>query len=181
MLKERFEVVQCEDPDYIIYSGFGYEHLHYDCIRIFFTGECQTPDFNECDYAIGVDKYEDYGSRAVVGGTETFIFLLESLSLLCYIGISKADLENSKNVKHLYSMLPCFTFFGPLIYSNGSMIRISMYSYMYLTLLVPLALKGIFKKHYNEAMWVFILSLSLLMGNNLTCYFFWQVDPVYTW
>lgn len=54
VLNERYEVVQCDEPDYIIYSGFGYEHLHYDCIRIFFTGECQTPDFNECDYAIGL-------------------------------------------------------------------------------------------------------------------------------
>lgn len=62
VLKERFDVVQCDDPDYIIYSGFGYEHLHYDCIRIFFTGECQTPDFNECDYAIGFDRLQ-FGDR----------------------------------------------------------------------------------------------------------------------
>lgn len=62
VLKERYEVVQCDDPDYIIYSGFGYEHLHYDCIRIFFTGECQTPDFNECDYAIGFDRLQ-FGDR----------------------------------------------------------------------------------------------------------------------
>lgn len=62
VLMERFDVVQCDDPDYIIYSGFGYEHLHYDCIRIFFTGECQTPDFNECDYAIGFDRL-NFGDR----------------------------------------------------------------------------------------------------------------------
>lgn len=62
VLKERYEVVQCDDPDYIIYSGFGYEHLHYDCIRIFFTGECQTPDFNECDYSIGFDRLQ-FGDR----------------------------------------------------------------------------------------------------------------------
>ena len=62
VLKERYDVVQCDDPDYIIYSGFGYEHLHYDCIRIFFTGECQTPDFNECDYAIGFDRLH-FGDR----------------------------------------------------------------------------------------------------------------------
>lgn len=62
VLKEQYEVVLCDDPDYIIYSGFGYEHLHYDCIRIFFTGECQTPDFNECDYAIGFDRLQ-FGDR----------------------------------------------------------------------------------------------------------------------
>ena len=62
VLQEYYPVVQCDDPDYVIYSGFGYEHLKYDCIRIFFTGECQTPDFNECDYAIGFDRLR-FGDR----------------------------------------------------------------------------------------------------------------------
>lgn len=62
VLQEYYDVVQCDDPDYVIYSGFGYEHLKYDCIRIFFTGECQTPDFNECDYAIGFDRLR-FGDR----------------------------------------------------------------------------------------------------------------------
>jgi hypothetical protein len=51
-------------PDYIIYSGFGYDHLKYKCIRIFYTGECITPDFNECDYAIGFDRLQ-FGDRYV--------------------------------------------------------------------------------------------------------------------
>ena len=130
---------------------------------------------------IGVERYADYGSQDVVGGTETFIFLLELLSLICYIGISKEDIENSNDIKNLYAMIPCFTFFGPLIFSNGSMIRISMYSYMYLTLLLPYALKGIFKSNYKEVMCIFILALSFLMKGSMTYHFFWQVDPIYTW
>lgn len=62
VLSDFYNVVQCEDPDYIIYSGFGNDHLKYDCIRIFFTGECITPDFNECDYAIGFDRLT-FGDR----------------------------------------------------------------------------------------------------------------------
>lgn len=62
VLTDRFEVVQCDDPDYVIYSGFGNDHLKYDCVRIFFTGECVTPDFNECDYAIGFDRLS-FGDR----------------------------------------------------------------------------------------------------------------------
>ncbi|WP_303005530.1 glycosyltransferase family 10 domain-containing protein [Bacteroides congonensis] len=62
ILKLRYDVEICDVPDYVIYSGFGYEHLKYDCIRIFFTGECQTPDFNECDYAIGFDRLK-FGDR----------------------------------------------------------------------------------------------------------------------
>lgn len=63
-LKQKYEVEISDNPDYIIYSGFGYEHLKYDCIRIFFTGECQTPDFNECDYAIGFDRMS-FGDRYI--------------------------------------------------------------------------------------------------------------------
>jgi len=41
-------------PDYLFYSFFGYEHLKYkDCIKIYYTGENDVPDFNFCDYAIG--------------------------------------------------------------------------------------------------------------------------------
>ena len=62
ILSKQYEVVISDDPDYIIYSGFGYDHLKYDCIRIFFTGECITPDFNECDYAIAFDRLS-FGDR----------------------------------------------------------------------------------------------------------------------
>jgi alpha(1,3/1,4) fucosyltransferase len=56
VLSERFNVIISYHPDYIFYSTFGIKHLKYDCIRIFYTGECITPDFNECDYAIGFDR-----------------------------------------------------------------------------------------------------------------------------
>ena len=57
ILKEssEYNVCICEKPDYIVYSVFGKEHLKYDCVRIFFTGEECSPDFNVCDYAIGFD------------------------------------------------------------------------------------------------------------------------------
>lgn len=63
-LEKRYKVEITDSPDYIIYSGFGFEHLKYDCVRIFFTGECITPDFNECDYAIGFDRLQ-FGDRYV--------------------------------------------------------------------------------------------------------------------
>ncbi len=53
-LAQYFDVQISDTPDYIVYSTFGYEHLRYkDSVRIFFSGENQTPDFNICDYAIG--------------------------------------------------------------------------------------------------------------------------------
>ena len=64
VLNERYDVELSDNPDYIIYSGFGFKHLDYDCIRIFYTGECITPDFNQCDYAIGFDRL-NFGDRYI--------------------------------------------------------------------------------------------------------------------
>ena len=61
-LSKYYDVEICDDPDYIFYSVFGLDHLKYDCIRIFYTGECYTPDFNECDYAMGYDRLS-FGDR----------------------------------------------------------------------------------------------------------------------
>ncbi len=60
--KNNIEI--CKKPDYLFYSCFGYENLKYDCIKIFYTGENIVPDFNLCDYALGInelyfgDRYE---------------------------------------------------------------------------------------------------------------------------
>ena len=62
-LWERYEVVESDEPEWLIFSVFGNEHLKYNnCVKIFFTGENQTPDFNLCDYALGFD-YIDFGDR----------------------------------------------------------------------------------------------------------------------
>lgn len=57
ILNQRYDVCICDDPDYIIYAPYGVDYLRYDCIRIFYTSECYTPNFNECDYAIGFDRF----------------------------------------------------------------------------------------------------------------------------
>jgi len=56
LLHEEFDIEISENPDYLFYSAFGSEHLRYNnCIKIFYTGENLSPDFNLCDYAIGYD------------------------------------------------------------------------------------------------------------------------------
>jgi len=62
LLSEMYDVVLSDTPDYVFFSVFGNEHLKYDCVKIFYTGENQSPDFNVCDYAIGFD-YLQYGNR----------------------------------------------------------------------------------------------------------------------
>jgi len=61
-LSKFYKIELSETPDYLIYSVFGSDHLKYNCIKIFWTGENQSPDFNICDYAIGFD-YLQFGDR----------------------------------------------------------------------------------------------------------------------
>ncbi len=64
ILKEKYDVSISEDPDYLFVSSNGriYNYMKYDCIRILYTGEEITPDFNCFDYAIGFD-YMEFGDR----------------------------------------------------------------------------------------------------------------------
>lgn len=52
-LSRKYNIIQSEEPDYLLCSLFGEEHFQYDCIKIFFTGEDVIPDFNLYDYALG--------------------------------------------------------------------------------------------------------------------------------
>lgn len=60
-IKEKYQVILSENPEYVISSCFSEEHLKYNCVKIFYTGENICPDFNAFDYAIGYEylKYED--------------------------------------------------------------------------------------------------------------------------
>ena len=60
-LRRHFDLEVTEDPDYLFYSVFGYEHSNprYDrCVRIWHTGENIRPDFDRCDYALSCDYLE---------------------------------------------------------------------------------------------------------------------------
>lgn len=62
IIQRNYTIIDSDDPDYVIYWVYDYEHLKYNCIRILYTSECYTPDFNDCDYAIGFDRL-DFGDR----------------------------------------------------------------------------------------------------------------------
>lgn len=58
-LQKHFSVkLVDQNPDFIIYSSWGEEHLKYDCPKIFYTGENHRPNFFLCDYALGFDFIE---------------------------------------------------------------------------------------------------------------------------
>lgn len=59
--RKNIEIVD-KDFDFLFFSCFGYRNLKYDCVKIFFTGENRVPDFNICDYALGVHELT-FGDR----------------------------------------------------------------------------------------------------------------------
>ncbi len=131
---------------------------------------------------IGSEKYARYGTGISQGGANTFILLLLGMSILCLILVDKNKLENP-DIRQLYCMVPVFTFFGPLVNSNGSMIRISLYFYVYLTVIIPIILRHSLGNKYKDYLYIFILALIILMLKNesLDYHFFWESDPINLW
>lgn len=63
VLSKKYKVELSDTPDYLIFSVFGYENMRYgNCIKICYSGENITPDFNICDYGIGFN-FLDFGNR----------------------------------------------------------------------------------------------------------------------
>lgn len=54
-----------EKPDLVFYSrcGVGKHYFYDDCIKIYYTGENDYPNFNECDYAISFHDTNNCGKR----------------------------------------------------------------------------------------------------------------------
>lgn len=55
VIREKYDIEFSETPDYLFVSSLsGLSHFKYEnCVKIYFTGENDIPDFNLFDYAIG--------------------------------------------------------------------------------------------------------------------------------
>ena len=102
ILAERYDVELSDEPEDLFYSVFGEEYLRYDCIKIFYTGENQCPDFNLCDYALGFEHLT-LGDR---------YFRLP----ICYLNRYQKDFRLMQE-KHL-KPIPEKTGFCSFVYSN---------------------------------------------------------------
>lgn len=123
----------------------------------------------------GNERYSVYAGEAQ-GGAMTFCILIEMISLFCLYAFRKIDLSQSPFLSKLYIMLPCFTFFAPLITNNGSMIRISQYFHLYLVLLFPYAIDLVFKGNRQAiyAILCLILCILSLMNSSSDYLFIWE-------
>jgi len=62
-LRQHYNVVLSDKPDFLFYSSFGNAFLNYsDSIRIWYNFENVRPNFNYCDYAVSYDRLE-FGER----------------------------------------------------------------------------------------------------------------------
>jgi len=59
VLSRRFDVEICDRPDFLIYNCAGHEHRLHSCVRIFYTGESDKPDYRACDYSISCIRMDD--------------------------------------------------------------------------------------------------------------------------
>lgn len=127
--------------------------------------------------ATGSEKYAQYGKSAIHGGANVFIVLMEILSFFCLVAIKKKHMLLNKTLSIFYVMLPFLTFFTPLIRSNGTMIRITLYYSIFLPLLVPFGIDCIFNKGNKmmaNAFAIGSLAVLALASGGLKYYFYWQ-------
>ncbi|OON94948.1 MAG: hypothetical protein ATN32_07680 [Candidatus Epulonipiscium fishelsonii] len=57
ILNLKYEIIwarEIEEADYVFFSDDGFSHLSFNSIRIYFSSKDLFPDFNLCDYALGV-------------------------------------------------------------------------------------------------------------------------------
>jgi len=55
LLSEKYTVEISYNPDFLIYSCYGTEHLKYNCLKVFYNGENERINWNACDFAFGMD------------------------------------------------------------------------------------------------------------------------------
>lgn len=123
------------------------------------------------------DYYSGYAESESNRDSFTYIFLMEMLSLFCYISIKRSDLIGDKRTKLLYVMLPMLTITAPLISLNGAMIRVGQYFTLYMMLLVPKAIDS-FAKNTGRTLFYVVMIAALIVlslrAGDFAYYFFWQ-------
>ena len=109
-LRKELDIEVTNNPELVIYSVFGYNHLKYNCTRLFVTGENILPDFNVCDYAISFhylnfkDRYFRYPYYMTCPDTYPFLFqkkdgskILESKTEFCNFIYSNSDADPKRD------------------------------------------------------------------------------------
>ena len=123
------------------------------------------------------ERYMEYGLHEIQGGAITYIVSSLAMCIFCYIFLNERRLLVSRKARFLYVMLPLTIIFVPLIYSNGSMIRIVMYYQICFVVLFPYAIDCAIANKNRLSVYVICIVLLIFMSVSATgpyYYFFWQ-------
>lgn len=117
LLKDRFSIEICDQPDFLIYSYFGHQHRLHTGTKIFFTGESAAPNWKECDYALTCHHLEDprhlrlpfyvlYGdAQSIVKSQEDPAQLLPQKTKFCSFVVSNHHPKKNKNREEFFYRL----------------------------------------------------------------------------
>ena len=45
ILRRRYDVDVCDNPDFLVDMGLGHNYINYDCVKLLISGENSHPDF----------------------------------------------------------------------------------------------------------------------------------------
>ena len=106
ILLEKYEVIESETPDYVIFGQFGGGNTgienRINCVKLFLTIENRDPNFSKTDYAIGL-HYIENGDRYFRKPTETFE-LTDIKTVYNVIKENNIDISKKNFVHGLYRM-----------------------------------------------------------------------------
>ena len=106
ILLEKYEVIESETPDYVIFGQFGGGNSgienRINCVKLFLTIENRDPNFSKTDYAIGL-HYIENGDRYFRKPTETFE-LTDIKTVYNVIKENNIDISKKNFVHGLYRM-----------------------------------------------------------------------------
>lgn len=63
LLSAKYDLRLSDNPDILIYTGFGRSHVNFRCLKIYWTGENRRPDFNQCDFSFTFDEHSPDGKN----------------------------------------------------------------------------------------------------------------------
>lgn len=137
LLQKHYEIILTpKNPDYVFYSCMGLEHLNYDGIRIFNTGENIRADFNFCDYGIGFD-YMSFEDRY--------------LRYPLYLHYETMQKTKTKHLHITSEILHKKTRFCTFVVSNGKADKVRTQFFDFLNQYKHIASGGRYKNNIGEA------------------------------
>ena len=59
LLSKHYQLELADEPDVLFFSVFGEAHKNFNCLKIFYTGECYTPKFSNAHLSISFSRSLD--------------------------------------------------------------------------------------------------------------------------